>query len=120
MSPMVRRGLSWAGALALAVVFAVWTAGVARAQNIPKRDPNMPQTWTGEVVYKDRAGTNWGVIGVYNKDEKYAKEFKLKKDEFEKLDVKEGDNVEVKWVGPRDDRTERKDVKIKKTSGPEK
>jgi hypothetical protein len=119
MSSMVRRGLSWTGALALAAILAASTAGVVRAQNIPNRQPNMPQTWTGKVIYKDTAGTNYGVVGVFNENERYAKEFKLKKDEFEKLDVKKGDQVEVSWVNPRKDRTDRKDIKIKKISGPE-
>ncbi|OGP80975.1 MAG: hypothetical protein A2Y95_12250 [Deltaproteobacteria bacterium RBG_13_65_10] len=120
MSPMRRRGLSWAGALALATLLVVWIAGIARAQKVPDPVPDLKQTWTGEVIYKGTAGTNWGVIGVFNKDEKYAKEFKIKKEEFEKLEVQKGDTVEVTWVGPRKDRTERNDVKINKTSGSEK
>jgi hypothetical protein len=119
MSPMVRRGLSWTGALALAAILAASTAGVARAQNIPVRQPNMPQTWTGKVIYMDTAGTNYGVVGVFNKNEQYAKEFKIKKEEFEKLNVKKGDQVEVSWINPRKDRSDRKDIKIKKISGPE-
>jgi Rieske Fe-S protein len=104
-------------ALALGSVLWLAAAGVARAQNIPEPDPKLSQTWTGEVVYKTTEGTNWGVVAVYNKDEKYAKGFKVKIEDFKKLDVKEGDNVEVTWIGPRNDRTERKEVKINKTSG---
>ena len=105
--------------MALALAGALWlaAAGLARAQNIPEPDPNMSQTWSGEVVYKSTEGTNWGVVAVYNKEEKYAKGFKVKIDEYKKLEVQEGDHVEVTWSGPRNDRTERKDVKIKKTSG---
>ncbi len=102
--------LALGGALALAV------SAAARAQNIPEPDPNLSQTWTGEVVYKSTEGTNWGVVAVYNNDQKYAKGFKVKIDEYKKLEVKEGDYVEVTWIGPRNDRTERKEVKIKKTS----
>ena len=104
-------------ALTLGTSLALAAGSTARAQNIPEPDPILNQTWSGEVVYKSTEGTNWGVVAVYNKDQKYAKGFKIKMDEYQKLEVKEGDHVEVTWNGPRNDRTERKDVKIKKTSG---
>ncbi len=112
-----RGAIALALALALACPLTLAAAVAARAQNIPEPDPNLNQTWSGEVVYKSTEGTNWGVLAVYNKDQKYAKGFKIKMEEFKKLEVKEGDQVEVTWSGPRNDRTERKDVKIKKTSG---
>ena len=88
--------------------------GQAEAQNIPEPDPNLKQTFTGEVVYKETAGTNYGLVAVYNQDEKYAKEFKFKRDEYDKLEIEEGDEVQVTWVGPRKDRTQRNELKIKK------
>jgi hypothetical protein len=103
-------------ALALGLILIGTVAGSALAQNIPEPDPNLYQTFTGEVVYKGTAGTNYGLIGVYNEDEKYAKEFKFKKEDYDKLEVNEGDNVEVTWVGPRNDRTTRNEVKLKKMS----
>ncbi len=109
--------LYWAGALALSLAILVSAAGTAPAQNIPEPDPNLRQTFTGEVVYKDTAGTASGVIAVYNQDEKYAKEFKFKKAECEALEINEGDEVEVTWVGPRNDRTTRNKLTIKKKSG---
>jgi hypothetical protein len=119
LKTIARRGLVPLAALALTVAAAAFSAEAAFAQNIAEKDPNLSQTWTGKVVYKDTAGSNWGVVGVYNKSEHYAKEFKFKKEEFDKLDVKDGDEVEVTWTGPRNDRTERKDVKIRKMSAGE-
>jgi len=106
--------LYWAGALALSLAILVSAAGTAPAQNIPEPDPNLKQTFTGEVVYKATAGSAYGVVAVYNGDEKYAKEFKFKRAEYEALSINEGDEVEVTWVGPRNDRTTRNELKIKK------
>lgn len=106
--------LYWAGALALSLAILVSAAGSAPAQNIPEPDPNLKQTFTGEVVYKDTAGSAYGVVAVYNQNEKYAKEFKFKKAAYEALEINEGDEVEVTWVGPRNDRTTRNELKIKK------
>ena len=117
METIVRRTGRWMVALALGCALSLAATTLARAQNIPEPDPNLNQTWSGKVVYKSTEGTNWGVVAVYDKDQHYAKGFKVKMEEFQKLDVKEGDHVEVTWTGPRNDRTERKDVKIKKTSG---
>ena len=119
LKTIARRGLVPLAALALTVAVAAFSAEAAFAQNIAEKDPNLSQTWIGKVVYKDSAGSNWGVVGVYNKLEHYAKEFKFKKEEFDKLEVKDGDEVEVTWTGPRNDRTERKDVKIRKMSAGE-
>jgi hypothetical protein len=113
---IVRGRLFWAASLALGIIVLGLGGGDARAQNIPDPDPIKKQTFSGEIVYKDTAGTNYGAIGVYNKDEKYAKEFKLKREEFDKLKVDEGDNVEVSWEGPGNDRTTRNNVKVKKMS----
>ncbi len=111
----VARGrLFLAASLALGIILLGTGGDAARAQNIAEPDPIKKQTFTGEIVYKDTAGTNYGVIGVYNKDEKYAKEFKIKREEYDALKVKEGDNVEVSWEGPRNDRTTRNKIKIKK------
>jgi len=118
LDTILRRTGRWMIALALGCALVLAASVVARAQNIAEPDPNLNQTWAGEVVYKSTEGTNWGVVAVYNNDEKYAKGFKVKIDEYKKLEVKEGDYVQVTWVGPRNDRTERKDVKIKKTSEP--
>ena len=117
METILRRTGRWAMALALGSALTLAATAVARAQNIPEPDPNLNQTWSGEVVYKSTEGTNWGVVAVFNKEQKYAKGFKVKIEDYKKLEVKEGDQVEVTWSGPRNDRTERKDVKIKKTSG---
>ena len=117
MDTILRRTGRWAMALAIGSAITLATAAAASAQNIPEPDPNMNQTWSGEVVYKSTEGTNWGVVAVYNEDQKYAKGFKVKIDDYKKLELKEGDSVEVTWSGPRNDRTERKDVKFKKTSG---
>ncbi|MFQ5458661.1 MAG: hypothetical protein ACE5FC_09485 [Myxococcota bacterium] len=109
LKPLVRAG---APALCLALIIAF--AGVAVAQNIPEPDPDLHQTFSGEVVYKATAGTAYGVVAVFNQDEKYAKEFRFKKAAYDELKIKEGDEVEVTWVGPRNDRTTRNDLKIKK------
>jgi hypothetical protein len=113
---IVRGRLFWAASLALGIIVLGLGGGDARAQNIPDPDPIKKQTFSGEIVYKGAAGTNYGVIGGYNKDEKYAKEFKLKQEEYEKLKVDEGDNVEVSWEGPGNDRTTRNNIKVKKMS----
>jgi hypothetical protein len=117
MVKMIVRGRFFmAASLALGIILLGTWGDAARAQNIPLPDPIKKQTFTGEIVYKDTAGTNYGVIGVYNKDEKYAKEFRLKREAYDALKVKEGDEVEVSWQGPRNDRTVRNDIKIKKMS----
>lgn len=114
MAGRILRGLGMAIA---AVAFLGMTGAAAVAQNIPEPDPNLKQTFTGEVVYKGTAGTNYGVLAVYNSDEKYAKEFKFKSEDYEKLEINEGDEVKVTWVGPRKDRTTRNELKIKKIQG---
>ena len=111
LKPVLRAG---APALCLALLIAF--AGVAQAQNIPEPDPDLHQTFTGEVVYKATAGTAYGVVAVFNQDERYAKEFKFKRAAYDELKIKEGDEVEVTWVGPRKDRSTRNELKIKKKS----
>jgi len=111
MAGRILRGL----VMAIGLVALLGLTGVAaQAQNIPEPDPNLKQTFSGEVVYKETAGTNYGVIAVYNSDEKYAKEFKFKREDYDKLEIKQGDEVQVTWVGPRKDRTTRNELKIKK------